>query len=139
MVYASHLPHNNDLKTWGRGLPSAGDTENLPKIYWLGGRGPSTCAMDLDSDLLHPTARESFRLRSVAIAGRDIVDQCLHNREQVGFETLGPTGHVIGRIVRTDSPHLVRATEDVKVLSTTSLGELFVAIKPSNRSLDDSI
>ncbi|KAL8951116.1 MAG: hypothetical protein Q9222_002888 [Ikaeria aurantiellina] len=117
MILASHLPHNNDVKAWGRGLPSAGETESLPKTYWLGGRGPSTCAMDLDADPQHPRARESFRLRSVAIAGRNIVHECLQSRRQLGLEFLGPTGHIVGRIVRTDSPYLVRATADVKLVA----------------------
>lgn len=138
LVYASHLPHNNQPKTWGRGLPSEGETESLPKTYWLAGRGPSTCALDLDADPQHLDAREVFQLRDVGFAARNIVAKCLEDNRYLGSDTLGPTGHVVGRIVRTDSPQLLQATERTSVLWTIpGKGELLVTSGVGNGTLDD--
>lgn len=128
ILYASHLPHHNDVQTWGRGLPSDAHTESLPKTYWLAGRGPQTCAIDLDAESSHLDARENFRLRAVGIAGARIKDSCLKgNNRELGEERLGPTGHVIAKLVRSDSPHSLRMTRGAKVLAIPGFGELMVA------------
>lgn len=45
IAYLARLPGENNLKTWGRRLPSTPDTQKVPKIYWIVGRGPTTCAV----------------------------------------------------------------------------------------------
>lgn len=134
LFYASHLPQYNDVQLWGRGLPSDAHTESLPKIYWLAGRGPQTCAIDLDADPLHPDARETFRLLAVGIAGARIQELCLKTRGQIGQEQLGLTGQVIAKLVRSDSPHLLRMARGAKALTTPGWGELMEASRTYNRT-----
>lgn len=104
LTYAASLPRGNDLKKWGRSLPSAGATENLPKIYWLAGRGPTTCAVELDAVPTNPDAVEEFGLKVVAEAAAMIVNICVYGQSRVGNETLGPTKGVVAELRRTDTP-----------------------------------
>ena len=104
LIYASLLPGGNDLKTWGRFLPSAGNTEKLPKLYWLAGRGPTTCALELDAIPANPHAVEEFGLKAVAEATDRILNVCLYGRSQVGNETLGRTKGIVAKLGRTDGP-----------------------------------
>ncbi|KAL8943258.1 MAG: hypothetical protein Q9216_001169 [Gyalolechia sp. 2 TL-2023] len=132
LFYASHLPRHDNIQIWGRGLPSDVYTESLPKVYWLGGRGPQTCAIDLDADPLHPDARETFRLRAVGFAGARIEELCLKSRRQLGRDQLGPTGHVIAKLVRSDLPRLLRMTRGAKALTIPGLGQLVEAARTNN-------
>ena len=109
LTYASRLPPNLKAKEWGRGLRSTDFTEHLPKVYWLPGRGPQTCAISLDVDPLYPEAREVFKLADIAFAGTRIIHLCLISRRQVGSDPLGPTNRVIAKLVRTDAPMIIRA------------------------------
>ena len=104
LTYAASLPRGNDLKRWGRSLPSAGDTENVPKLYWLAGRGPTTCAVELDAVPSKPDAVEEFGLKAVAQAAARIVNICVYGQSRVGNETLGPTEGIVAELRRTDSP-----------------------------------
>ena len=104
--YAAHLPGGSVFKDWGRGLPSAGQTEKLPKVYWLAGRGPTTCAFQLDVIPSEPTAVERFGLFAIAIAAEKILRICMLGRSQVGSELLGENKAVSITMVRTDAPRL---------------------------------
>ncbi|KAL8722662.1 MAG: hypothetical protein Q9225_000894 [Loekoesia sp. 1 TL-2023] len=137
LFYGSRLPHQDDAKTWGRGLPSDLHTESLPKLYWLAGRGPQTCAINLDADPLHPDARETFRLRAVAIGAARIEEVCLKNRREIGRDHLGPTGLVVAKLVRSEVPNMLRITRGKKVLTIPGVGELMEATRAENETLDD--
>ena len=138
LFYASRLPAHDGAVTWGRGLPSDAHTESLPKIYWLAGRGPQTCALNLDADPLHPDTRETFRLRAVAIAAGRVTELCLKNRAQLGRDNLGPRGQVVGKIVRTDSPIKLPIIRGAKGLDIPGIGELIEASRTDNGTFDDT-
>lgn len=48
IAYLSRLPNENNLRAWGRHLPTGPDTEKVPKVYWIVGRGPTTCAVHVE-------------------------------------------------------------------------------------------
>lgn len=48
IAYLSRLPNENNVKAWGRHLPTGPDTEKVPKVYWIVGRGPRTCAVHVE-------------------------------------------------------------------------------------------
>ncbi|KAI4202023.1 MAG: hypothetical protein LQ346_002045 [Caloplaca aetnensis] len=138
LIMACRLPHMNEPKTWGRGLPSNIRSEHLPKVYWLPGRGPQSCALSIDADPLHPDAREVFNLNAIRLAAARIVNICLVGRRQVGRDRLGRTGKVIAKLVRTDAPLVLRKTGeegDVQLLRIPGIGDLAWANKAGNGSL----
>ncbi|KAL8851867.1 MAG: hypothetical protein Q9221_003189, partial [Calogaya cf. arnoldii] len=108
LTVASREPFKNTPKEWGRGLPSTDRTEYLPKIYWLPGRGPRMCGISMDVDPLFPDAKETFRLSDIAVATTRLVNICLIGKREIGRDFLGRTGKVVAKLVRTDSPRLVR-------------------------------
>ncbi|KAL8834916.1 MAG: hypothetical protein Q9176_007210 [Flavoplaca citrina] len=125
LLYTSRLPHKNDAKTWGRNLRSTDFTEYLPKVYWLPGRGPRSCAINLDVDPLHPDAKEIFRISDIARAATRIVNICLIGRREVGRDALGAGGRVWARLVRTDAPLLSIGREGrVGSVRVPGVGEL---------------
>lgn len=135
-ILARHPDHSKE-KIWGRGLPSNARTENIPKtyIYAPAGRGPLTCALDLDADPLHPHAREIFRLQAVATAGSRIVDTCLAARSQIGRAPVGPTGSVFAKIARSESPVLLQVA-GVDSITIPGRGTLLWTTKTYNGSID---
>lgn len=140
LVYTSRLPHKNDAKTWGRGLRSTDFTEYLPKVYWLPGRGPQSCGVNVDVDPLHPDAREIFRISDVARAATRVVNICLIGRRQVGRDALGSGGRVWAKLVRTDAPGLVRAMgRDGRVgsIEVPGVGELVWMSGAGNETVDE--
>lgn len=106
IAFASRLPGENVLKSWGRHLPETPDTVKLPKVYWLSGRGPTTCAVHVDVSAEEYFAVDEFRLRSVGVAAESVVAQCLLRLSQIGFSYPSPSQHVYAKIVRTDDPFL---------------------------------
>ncbi|KAL8779903.1 MAG: hypothetical protein Q9213_006725 [Squamulea squamosa] len=138
MFYGSYLPPNNKVKTWGQGLHSDEMTESLPKVYWLAGRGPATCVLDLNADPRYPFAREAFTLRDVAIKGEHITTACLERRAQIGRDFLGETSKVVANIVRSDSPRVLRGIqrEAVETYTIPGLGELLVASRGADNKSD---
>lgn len=141
LMYASRLPYLNDPIQWSRNLPSdeGRHTEKLPKLYWLAGRGPQTCALNLDADPGHLDATETFRLRAIGIAAARIVDICLGNRRQIGRDHLGPTGRVIAKIERSDRPGLLQIArgEGVGGLRIPGIGELLWTDGMGNGTRDE--
>lgn len=145
---ASRIPHHNDRKIWGRGLPSNAHTEELPKtyVYAPAGEPPQTCALDLDADPLNLQAREVFRLQDVVTAAARIVKTCLSERSMLGRDPVGPTGRVYAKLARADSPLLLQVGRPgkggsgggaVQSLAIPGMGgELhWVSIEARNRSL----
>lgn len=102
LAYAAVLPRGSDEKDWGRRLPNTAFTEKLPKLYWINGLGPTTCALQLDVVAGDYLSVETFSLKDVAITTEKIVRVCLFGRSQVGYELLGETEHVEARLIRTD-------------------------------------
>lgn len=137
--FASQLPHRNNPKMWGRGLPSSAHTEGLPKtyVYSPAGQPPQSCSLDLDADPLDLQAREIFRLQAVATAAARIVNTCLARRGQIGRDTLGETGRVYAKIIRSESPVLLQVGR-VDSLTIPGLGVLSWVNKAKGRLLDDA-
>lgn len=102
--YVSHLPGENVPRSWGRNRPETPETVRLPKVYWLGGRGPATCAVIVDVSADDYLAVDYFRLRSVGVAAERVVAQCLLRRNQIGLSYPGSGRRVFAKIVRKDSP-----------------------------------
>ncbi|KAL8922466.1 MAG: hypothetical protein Q9208_005188 [Pyrenodesmia sp. 3 TL-2023] len=141
LTIACRLPHQNEPKTWGRGLPSSIHSEHLPKVYWLPGRGPQSCALSLDVDPLHPHAIEVFGLTAIRVAAARIVNICLVGRNQIGRDRLGSTGKVVGKLVRTDGPlmlPLMGEEGDVQSLRIPGIGDLAWANGTENGLLGEA-
>lgn len=116
----SRLPGENIVKAWGRHLPETSDTVNLPRVYWVSGRGPTTCAVHVDVSADDYFAVDEFRLRSVGVAAERVVAQCLLRLNQIGFSYPSPSRHVYAKIVRTDNPVLSELLRNSTVLSLQS-------------------
>ncbi len=100
----SRMPGENQLRAWGRDLPTTPDTMKIPKIYWIGGRGPVTCAVHVDVNPLDATAVESFTQRSVALSAGRVMDKCLVRQALIGLDYPLGAEHIYAMIVRTDAP-----------------------------------
>lgn len=137
---ASRQPPYNEPKEWGRGLPETATTEYLPKVYWLPGRGPLTCALSLDVDPLYPDGREVFSLVDVAFAASQIVVLCLSRKREVGSDRLGRTGQVLAKLVRTDGPAIFRDIDDrdggLGWVDVPGIGKLMWRNEAGNGSLE---
>ncbi|KAF6224283.1 hypothetical protein HO133_010858 [Letharia lupina] len=83
--WLSRMPGENNMKAWGRRLPTTLDTQKVPKVYWISGRGPTTCAVHVDVDSYDLWAVDDFRLADVASAGEEVVAQCLSAKSKVGL------------------------------------------------------
>ena len=87
------------MKAWGRRLPTTFDTQKVPKVFWISGRGPTTCAVHVDVDAYDLWAVDDFRLADVASAGEEVVAQCLSPRRMVGLAyPAGPDGLVHAKV-----------------------------------------
>lgn len=99
VTYLSSLPGENVRKAWGRQLPTTYHTEKLPKVFWISGRGPITCAINVDVDAYDTWAVEDFRVSDVASAAKGVVDECLVPRRKVGLAyPAGADGLVHARV-----------------------------------------
>lgn len=99
VTYLSRLPGENAKKAWGRQLPTTPDTEKLPKVFWISGRGPITCAIHVDVDAYDTWAVEDFRMSDVASAAEEVIATCLVPRRKVGLAyPAGADGHVHARV-----------------------------------------
>ena len=88
------------MRAWGRRLPTTADTQKVPKVFWISGRGPTTCAVHVDVDAYHPWAVDDFRLSDVAAAGEQVVAQCLIARGKIGLAyPAGMDGHVYAKVI----------------------------------------
>ena len=97
--WLSRMPDENNMKAWGRRLPTTLDTQNVPKVVWLSGRGPTTCAIHVDVDAYDTFAIDDFRLSDVALAAKDVIDQCLIAKRKVGLAyPAGADGHVHAKV-----------------------------------------
>lgn len=87
------------MKAWGRRLPSTLDTQKVPKVFWISGRGPTTCAVHVDVDSYDLWAVDDFRLADVASAAEEVVAQCLSAKSKVGLAyPAGVDGHVHAKV-----------------------------------------
>lgn len=112
--WLSRLPGENVMRAWGRRLPTTSDTQKVPKIFWIAGRGPTTCAVHVDVDAYDLWAVDDFRLEDVAASGQEVVAQCLIAKGKVGLAyPAGINGHVHAK-VRTlrGRPHLFDCTSE---------------------------
>lgn len=99
ITWLSRMQGENTMKAWGRRLPTTPDTEKVPKVFWISGRGPSTCAVHVDVDAYDLWAVDSFRLSDVALAGEQVVVRCLIPRSKIGLAyPAGRDGHVYAKV-----------------------------------------
>ena len=95
------------MKAWGRRLPTTDDTQKVPKVFWIAGRGPTTCAIHVDVDSYDLWAVDDFRLRDVATAAEEVVAQCLVAKSKVGLAyPAGPDGHVHAKVSIVGGKHI---------------------------------
>ena len=95
----SRNPSENTMKAWGRRLPTTPDTEMVPKVFWISGRGPTTCAIHVDVDAYDPWAVDDFRLSDVASAADEVIAQCLVAKSKLGLAyPAGLDGHVHAKV-----------------------------------------
>ena len=98
--WLSRLPGENNMKAWGRRLPTTLDTQKVPKVFWISGRGPTTCAVHVDVDSYDLWAVDNFRLADVASAGEEVVAQCLSAKSKIGLAyPAGADGHVHAKVI----------------------------------------
>ena len=98
--WLSRMHGENTMRAWGRRLPTTADTQKVPKVFWISGRGPTTCAVHVDVDAYHPWAVDDFRLSDVAAAGEQVVAQCLISRGKIGLAyPAGMDGHVYAKVI----------------------------------------
>ncbi|MCJ1459223.1 hypothetical protein MMC28_009600 [Mycoblastus sanguinarius] len=126
IAYASRLPGGNTPKSWGRYLPETPDTTKLPKVYWLAGRGPATCAVHVDVNADDTFAVDFFRLRSIGLAAETVVAQCLLGQSKIGLAYPSYSRHVYAKIVRTDAPFVLdllglSAVQTLQIPNTTNV------------------
>ena len=87
------------MKAWGRNLPTTDTTQNLPKVFWIAGPGPTTCAIHVDVDSYNVWAVDNFRLSDVAFAADNVIAQCLIPKGKIGLAyPAGPDGHVHAKV-----------------------------------------
>ena len=87
------------MKAWGRRLPTTLETQKVPKVFWISGRGPTTCAIHVDVDAYDLFAVDDFRLSDVASAGEEVVAQCLSAKSKIGLAyPAGPDGNVHAQV-----------------------------------------
>ena len=87
------------MKVWGRELPTTTETQQVPKVFWIAGRGPTTCAIHVDVDAFSPFAVDSFRLSDVASAAEEVIAQCLVPQRKTGLAyPVVADGHVYAKV-----------------------------------------
>ena len=103
----SRLPGENEKKAWGRNLPNTDISQRIPKVFWISGRGPRTCAIHVDVDAYDPLAVDEFRLSDVAAAGEEVINQCLlPPRRKVGLVyPAGPLTSVHAKVRFSEMTH----------------------------------
>ena len=99
---ASRTSHGIASKTWGRNLDNTPTTVHLPKIYWVAGAGPRTCAVVVDVDKHTPNAVEKFNLGDVGHAAEHIENACLFRKGEVGTVRVGVAKRVEVKLDRVD-------------------------------------
>lgn len=102
ILESSRTPHGMATKEWGRNLDNTATTIHLPKIYWIAGAGPRTCAVVVDVDMHTPDAVERFNLGDVGHAAEHIESACLFRKGEVGTERVGAAKRVEVRLERVD-------------------------------------
>ena len=97
----SRMPNENNMRAWGRGLLTTDDTQMVPKVFWLVGPGPTTCAVHVDVDAYNPWAVDNFRLSAVASAAQEVIAQCLVPQRKLGLAyPAGADGHIHAKVRR---------------------------------------
>lgn len=105
IAWLSRMPGENNVRAWGRRLPTTAETQELPKVYFIDGPAISTtCTVKVDVDRTDSFAVDSFRLSDVAAASARVVDECLVGQRLIGLDYPSEAGHVYVKIIRTDAP-----------------------------------
>ena len=116
VTWLSRLPGENKMKAWGRGLPTTDESENVPKVYWLSGRGPTTCAIHVDVDAYNPLGIDNFRLSDVASAAEQVIAQCLVAKSKLGLAYPAGADGVVHAKVRKLRERLGHSTRSPRAL-----------------------
>ncbi|KAL8768975.1 MAG: hypothetical protein Q9209_004892 [Squamulea sp. 1 TL-2023] len=83
----SHQPSENIAKHWGRHLPTAAYSEQLPRWYYIHQtQQSSTCLVVVDVGGTDLTTVGVFPLRNVVVAASIAFFQCLVGKQQIGLE-----------------------------------------------------
>ena len=114
------------MKAWGRNLPTTLDTQKVPKVFWISGRGPTTCAVHVDVDAYIPWAVDDFRVSDVAAAGGQVLAECLVARSKIGLAyPAGVDGHVYAKVSNklqhTDCKHFQESLHVPFGIKTTQI------------------
>lgn len=105
IAWLARMPGENDVRAWGRHLPTTAETQKIPKLYFIDGPAISTtCTVKVDVDRTDSFAVDSFRLSDVAAASARVVDDCLVRQRLIGLDYPSEAGHVYVKIMRTDAP-----------------------------------
>ncbi|KAL8868708.1 MAG: hypothetical protein Q9174_004811 [Haloplaca sp. 1 TL-2023] len=109
LLDASRGPRGLANKEWGRGLENTATTVHLPKIYWVAGAGPRTCAVIVDADDHHPNTIERFNIGDVGHAAEHVETACLFRKGEVGTEHVGIARRVGVKLERVDVELLLKS------------------------------
>ncbi|KAL8942692.1 MAG: hypothetical protein Q9211_001290 [Gyalolechia sp. 1 TL-2023] len=102
LYYLSRTPPDAGVKNWGRHLPSTEFTEQLPRLYYVVNKPPSTCGILVDTHESDASVVATFRLVDVADAVQVVYTQCLNQRHQVGLEFPTEEARVFAKVIRLD-------------------------------------
>ncbi|KAL8817958.1 MAG: hypothetical protein Q9191_008043 [Dirinaria sp. TL-2023a] len=136
IAWLAHQPGENDLKSWGRHLPTTARTQSLPKLYYIVGAVlRTTCAVQVDVDQTDALAVDSFRQSDVAVSASNVVDRCLVRQQLLGSDFPGEAAHVYVMILRIDASarlELSRAhdVQDVKLPGSADVLRILTGYHP---------
>ena len=109
MQKVGELPRLRATKQWGRHLANTATTVRLPKLFWIDGKGPTTCGLEIDIDPQAPNnAVESFGLSDIGLAGGNVMDLCLFQHNMLGKDGLGPGKQDEAKMVKINRGAIVR-------------------------------
>ena len=135
IIYAGNLPEYRAPRSWGRGLQDNETATKIPKLYWLPGRGPSSCALQIDVQPPNVFAVEKFTLTDVGVAAAMIINFCLIENRKLGLESLGETKQVDAVMMRADGPMLPDKGFGETIYLGGSMGSLaFASLAPTNQT-----
>ena len=108
LLDASRTAHGMALKDWGRALDNTPTAVHLPKIYWIAGAGPRTCAVVVDVDNHTPDYIERFNLGEVGHAAEHVENACLFRKGEVGTQRIGAAKRIEVELERVNVDALSR-------------------------------
>ncbi|KAG7009739.1 hypothetical protein G7Y79_00001g000110 [Physcia stellaris] len=126
LAYASQLYPSP--RRWGRHLVSSGETEELPRWFWIESPRPTTtCAVVVDIGRRDRWVVDTFPMLDVARAASVVYQRCLVGRGQEGLEFVNDDAHAYVKMTRMNGMPWLRQSGDgmrrVKLLDGSFLLE----------------